>query len=99
MVSIVSTDDDSKNSPPRVYNASEHIAFFSSSVKGTKGSTVVILDKTEAYQIAIALYVNVFKEEGSTRTPSLSETFGLSKTISSTYSSLDMGSPEFLRES
>ena len=61
MVSIVSSDDDSKNSPPRVYNASEHIAFFSSSVKGTKGSTVVILDKTEAYQI-ITLYVSIISE-------------------------------------
>lgn len=61
MVSIVSSDDDSRNSPPRVYNASEHIAFFSSSVKGTKGSTVVILDKTEAYQI-ITLYVSIISE-------------------------------------
>jgi hypothetical protein len=63
MVSIVSSDDDSKNSPPRVYSASEHIAFFSSSVKGTKGSTVVILDKTEACQIVIALYVSVVKKK------------------------------------
>lgn len=62
MVSIVSSDDDSRNSPPRVYNASEHIAFFSSSVKGTKGSTVVILDKTEAYQIIITLYVSIISE-------------------------------------
>jgi len=46
----VALERDRADSPPRLYRASEQIAFNSSKVKGTNGRTVVILERTEAYQ-------------------------------------------------
>ena len=46
--STISGDNDLESSPPRLYKASEQIALFSSNVKGTNGSTVVVRDNIEA---------------------------------------------------
>ena len=91
-----SGDSDRESSPPRLYKASEQIARFSSNVKGTNGSTVVIRDNIEGYGKSCELALTLSMK---CRTPSCLETFGLKSDIRLMYSSLEISCSGLLRDS